>query len=236
MPNHALFENVKHGSLGNQIFHELRDRILNEKYKNGDKLNEMTLAKEFCISRTPIRESLKQLELEGLVESIPNRGVFVKGFSPRDIDDMFEIRKSLESLAITMAIKRMDESHMKKIQEIFELMVFYTEKKDVKKIADLNILYHEAIYEATKSTYMKQILKDIHYYVSVTSNHSLKGKKRLDSALKEHQGIYQAILTKDTDKAEQMIIAHIEKTQELVREYYKNKEKKDEDSNENTTR
>ena len=91
MPSHSLFDQVTHGSLGNKIFDILRDRILNDEYEHGQKLNELALANELKISRTPIREALKQLELEGLVESIPNKGVYVKGFSPRDIDDMFEI-------------------------------------------------------------------------------------------------------------------------------------------------
>ena len=70
-----------HGSLGHRIFNILRDKILNEEYEKGQKLNEVVLSRELNISRTPIREALKQLELEGLVESIPNKGVYVLGFS-----------------------------------------------------------------------------------------------------------------------------------------------------------
>ena len=134
MPSHSIFESTSHGSLGSKIFILLRDRILNESYQCGDKLNELTLAKELKISRTPIREALKQLELEGLVESIPNKGVYVKGFSPRDIDDMFEIRLSLEGLAVSFAIDRMDEVHLAKIKEVFELLVM---NKTTNEIADL---------------------------------------------------------------------------------------------------
>ena len=93
-----LLENTGHGSLGNKIFTVLRDKILNEEYTQGQKLNEVALSKELNISRTPIREALKQLELEGLVKSIPNKGVYVLGFSHRDIDDMLEIRYALEGL------------------------------------------------------------------------------------------------------------------------------------------
>ena len=121
MPSHSLFDKTSHGSLGNQIFELLRDRILNEEYVNGQKLNELNLASELKISRTPIREALKQLELEGLVESIPNKGVYVKGFSARDIDDMLEIRIALEGLAIQFAIERMDEEHLNRIKDICSL-------------------------------------------------------------------------------------------------------------------
>ena len=121
------------GSLGAKAFLILRDKILNEEYTKGQKLNEVTLAKALEISRTPIREALKQLELEGLVQSIPNKGVYVIGFSPRDIDDMFEIRLALEGLAIQLAIERMDDEHLKVIKEVYTTMEFYTQIDDAKK-------------------------------------------------------------------------------------------------------
>nr|WP_279080247.1 GntR family transcriptional regulator [Catenibacterium mitsuokai] len=223
MPSHSIFESTSHGSLGSKIFILLRDRILNESYKCGDKLNELTLAKELKISRTPIREALKQLELEGLVESIPNKGVYVKGFSPRDIDDMFEIRLSLEGLAVSFAIDRMDEVHLAKIKEVFELLEFYTTKGDFDKVNDFNILFHESIYQATQSTYFEQILKDIHYYVSVTSRHSIARPERLESSLTEHRAILEAIIDGDKDEATERIQRHIRKTQMLVRKYYATK-------------
>lgn len=220
MPSHSIFESTSHGSLGSKIFILLRDRILNESYKCGDKLNELTLAKELKISRTPIREALKQLELEGLVESIPNKGVYVKGFSPRDIDDMFEIRLSLEGLAVSFAIDRMDEVHLAKIKEVFELLEFYTAKGDFDKVNDFNILFHESIYQATQSTYFEQILKDIHYYVSVTSRHSIARPERLESSLLEHRAILESIIDRDKEEATERIQRHIRKTQMLVRKYY----------------
>ena len=110
MPKNLL-ESTSHGSLGNKIFNVLRDKILNEEYTKGQKLNEVALARQLNISRTPIREALKQLELEGLVKSIPNKGVYVLGFSHRDIDDMLEIRYALEGLAIQLAIERIDDEH-----------------------------------------------------------------------------------------------------------------------------
>ena len=123
-----LLENTGHGSLGNKIFTVLRDKILNEEYTQGQKLNEVALSKELNISRTPIREALKQLELEGLVKSIPNKGVYVLGFSHRDIDDMLEIRYALEGLAIQLAIERINDEELEKIKEVYDLMEFYAEK------------------------------------------------------------------------------------------------------------
>mgnify|MGYP000105024377 FL=1 len=144
----------------------------------------------------------------------------MKGFSPRDIDDMFEIRLSLEGLAVSFAIDRMDEVHLAKIKEVFELLEFYTAKGDFDKVNDFNILFHESIYQATQSTYFEQILKDIHYYVSVTSRHSIARPERLESSLLEHRAILEAIIDRDKEEATERIQRHIRKTQMLVRKYY----------------
>lgn len=222
----SIFENIGHGSLGSKIFVYLRDKILNEEYKPGDKLNEVALSKELNISRTPIREALKQLELEGIVKSIPNKGVYVLGFSPRDIDDMLEIRFVLEGLAVQLAIDRIDEVQLAKIKEVYDLMEFYAHKGDHEKFDELNIAFHESIYKCTQSQYFEQLLKDINYYISVTSRHSIRQPKRLDSAAVEHREIYEAIVEKNKEKAKDKIQKHIRKTQLLVRNYYKDREKK----------
>ena len=146
-----ILENAGHGSLGHRIFCILRDKILNEEYEKGQKLNEVVLSKELNISRTPIREALKQLELEGLVKSIPNKGVYVLGFSSRDIDDMLEIRVVLESLSIQLAIDRITQEELDRIKEIYDLLEFYAEKNDQERFTEVNIDFHEAIYRATHS-------------------------------------------------------------------------------------
>lgn len=226
MPSHNLLDEQVKQSLSSSIFNLLRTRILNDEYDKGDKLNELSLSKELHISRTPVREALKELESEGLVESIPNRGVFVKGFSPRDIDDLFEIRVMLEGLAIQLAIERMDEVHLSKIKEIFDLMEYYTYKQNFEKINQLNIEFHEAIYASTQSQYFIQLLSDVHFYVSVTSRHSIMRYERLDTALEEHKEILDTIISKDIDHAKDVMEKHIRKTQMLVRKYYEEKESK----------
>ena len=219
-----LLENTGHGSLGNKIFTVLRDKILNEEYTQGQKLNEVALSKELNISRTPIREALKQLELEGLVKSIPNKGVYVLGFSHRDIDDMLEIRYALEGLAIQLAIERINDEELEKIKEVYDLMEFYAEKGDQEKFNEINIAFHEAIYRCTQSKYFEQLLTDINYYIHVTSRHSIRQPDRLISAAQEHREIMRQFLARDKDLAKEKIQNHIRKTQVLVRNYYEKKQ------------
>ncbi len=212
-----------HGSLGHRIFNILRDKILNEEYEKGQKLNEVVLSRELNISRTPIREALKQLELEGLVESIPNKGVYVLGFSERDIDDMLEIRVVLESLSVQLAIERITDEELVKIREIYDLLEFYAKKDDQEKFTEVNIDFHEAIYRATHSQYFERLLSDINYYIHVTSRHSIRQPDRLLEAAREHREILEAIEKKDKELAKINVIKHIRKTQSLVRNYYEHK-------------
>lgn len=217
-------EHAGHGSLGSKIFNILRDRILNEEYDKGQKLNEVALSKELHISRTPIREALKQLELEGLVRSEPNKGVFVIGFSHRDINDMLEIRYVLEGLAVELAIDRINAVQLDKIKEAYLAMEEASKVGNEEKFNDANIAFHESIYKGTQSQYFEQLLRDINYYIHVTSRHSIKQPNRLESAAVEHREIYEAILAGDKKKAVEKVKNHIRKTQFLVKHYYENKD------------
>ncbi len=197
-------------SLSSKIFNILRDNILEGKYSPDEKLVEIKLADELGVSRTPVREALKQLELEGLVENIPNRGVIVKGISKQDISDIYTIRLAIEAIAVDWAMERMTDDDLDKLKELYELMEFYTIKKDVLKISELNSQFHEIIYKATKSRYLEQILKDFQYYIKTTRNKSLKTPGRLDSALDEHKAILDAFLERDAEKAKIVLTEHID--------------------------
>ncbi len=196
-------------SLTSTIFEKIREDILIGKYVTGEKIVEAKLAEEFGVSRTPVREALKQLELDGLVDNIPNRGVIVKGISKQDIDDIFTIRVAIEGIAVKWAIERMDESDFEKLKEIFELMEFYTFKKDLDKFGELNTKFHEVIYNATKSRYLEHVLKDFQFFMKTTRYKSLRSPGRMESALDEHREVLNAFKEKDIDRAVKAILTHV---------------------------
>ena len=100
--------------LSESIFIELRSAILRGKLRPGEKLSEQQVCDKFGLSRTPVREAFRQLEVEGLIETIPNRGAFVVGLSKRDIEDLYEMRKAYEILAVKWAIERITKEEMEK--------------------------------------------------------------------------------------------------------------------------
>lgn len=104
-------------SLTDEIVDIIRERILKGEYKIGEKIKENQIASELRVSRTPIREAFKQLENEGLIDYIPNRGCFAKGFTRRDIEDLYAVRKALEILAVEWAVNRINQAEIDKLQE-----------------------------------------------------------------------------------------------------------------------
>lgn len=209
-------------SLRGRIYSALRENILSGKYSAGESLIEKRLAEELNVSRTPIREAIRQLELEGLVESVPNKGATVKGISKKDMEDIYKIRMVLEGLAAKWAIEQITEEEVKKLTEAYELMEFYTGKSDIDAIAKLNTEFHDIIYSATKSTVLQHILKDFQIYVKWARHESLSSTGRKETALGEHYDILKAFKERNAESAEKYLIIHVENSSK----YIKNKQKK----------
>ncbi|MBE0450907.1 MAG: GntR family transcriptional regulator [Clostridia bacterium] len=213
-----LFDQKKENkSLTSLIFDRIREDILNGRYLTGDKLVEIKLADELGVSRTPVREALKQLELDGLVDNIPNRGVVVKGISQDDIDDILTIRLCIEGLVGQWAAERILDEEVKELEEIFDLMEFYTSKGDIDKIFELNTKFHEALYKATKSRYLEGVLKDFQLFIKSSRNNSLKMEGRLFTALEEHRNILEAIKNHDQENTRISLVKHISESNENIK-------------------
>ncbi len=203
-------------SLRNKIFNKIREDIIEGRYKDGESLVEKKLAEEFGVSRTPIREVVRQLELDGLVESVPNRGVFVIGITQEDIKDIYEIRILVEGLAAKWAAKRINAEELKALNNACELMEFYTAKGDIEQIARYNTEFHEIIFEAARSKFLKKTLKNMQSYIQWARLTSLKTQGRAEKALAEHKAILEAFRNGDSSQAEMRIIEHVTNSSENV--------------------
>ena len=209
----VIFESEVGGksSLRERVFKSIRESILRGEYNKGDALRETVIAKQLNVSRTPVREAIRQLELEGLVYSIPNKETVVAGISEEDVQDIFLIRSKLEGLAAKQAAMRITSTEIKEITEVLELTEFYAQKGDIEHIEELDHRFHDLIYIATKSRIMKQVLSEFHSYVQKTRMASLSTPGRIEGLLSEHTAIFEAIKQKDGDKAERLMNQHIRK-------------------------
>ncbi len=205
----SFYDSRDYASLSNKVYTSLRDGIAEGRYKTGDCLVEMKIAEELGVSRTPVREALKQLELEDLVVSQPNRGVVVKGFSSEDLQDVSTIRHLLEGQAAYWAAERIGAEQLKQLREVIELMEFYTQKNDIEHLVRLDTRFHEIIYEASGSRTIKHILASLHHNIHKARQSSLTVPDRAACSLQEHKSIFAAIERHDAPAAKEYMEEHV---------------------------
>lgn len=199
--------------LSDTLFQILRREILQGKLHPGAKLSELKLSEQHGLSRTPVREALHQLEMEGLITMIPNRGAFVVGLSRQDIKDIFEMRRANEILAVTWAIDRIEKEELDHLGEAFEFMEFYTMREEADKMLNINREFHEQIYRAAHNRMLLHTLTTQQYYLSQTREGSSYLKGSLTVVLEEHRKIYQAFLSKDPKAGAEAIAVHLDNAQ-----------------------
>jgi DNA-binding GntR family transcriptional regulator len=197
-------------SLRNKVFKYIKAQIINGHYQPGESLVESKLADELGVSRTPIREAIRLLELEGLVETIPNKGAIVLGISDKDVEDIYAIRKLIEGLAARWAAERINAVDKKELEKIIDLMEFYAQKGDLDELADLDNKFHQIIYEASGSKILNLTLSNLHQYVQLARLESLRVPNRLKQTLSEHRAILDSFLSGNLEHAENALTQHVQ--------------------------
>ena len=199
-------------SLRGKVYDRIREDILNGVYKEQEELKEATLGEKMGVSRTPVREALRQLELEGLVEIIPNKGARVTGITKKDIEDIYQIRYLLEGLSARWATEHVTEEQIDKMEETLYLTEFHAKKGNYTQVYDLDSQFHELMYEASGSKMLNHILSDFHMYVTRIRKTSLASDNRSKNSTDEHRAILDAIKERNADKAEECAHNHVMST------------------------
>ena len=199
-------------SLRGKVYDRIREDILNGVYKEHEELKEATLGKKMDVSRTPVREALRQLELEGLVEIVPNKGARVTGITKKDIEDIYQIRYLLEGLSARWATEHVTEELIDKMEETLYLTEFHAKKGNFMQVFELDSQFHELMYAASGSKMLNHILSDFHMYVTRMRKSILSSDSRSKNSTEEHRAILEAIKERDPDKAEQCAHDHVKST------------------------
>jgi DNA-binding GntR family transcriptional regulator len=203
-------------SLRGRVFNHIREDILSGRYLQNEELKEQAIGNELGVSRTPVREALRQLELEGLVNIIPNKGAYVTGISQKDIHDIYIIRSYLEGLCARWACDCITEQQIEQLDEIIYLSQFHASKNHSEQVVELDNKFHEVIYEASNSKILEHVLSDFHHYVQRIRKITLADPKRAEHSNEEHKAILDAIKKRDGELAEKLAHDHIEKTIENI--------------------
>ena len=196
-------------SLRGRVFHKIREDILSGKYKDHEELKEVAIGEELGVSRTPVREAFRQLELEGLLQIVPNKGAYVTGITPKDVEDIYMIRSLLEGLCAKLAADHITEEQLEELEENIYLAEYHSSKGHFDQMAELDNRFHHILYEACNSRQLQRLLEDFHEYVLRVRKKTLSNGGRGQVSNEEHKQIMDAIKAKDKDLAETLANKHM---------------------------
>ena len=192
------------------VFNTLREAILRGDLEPGERLMEIALANRLGVSRTPIREAIRKLELEGLVVMIPRKGAHVASNTKKDLQDVLEVRTSLEILAAKLACERMDDQQRENLYQALEHFKDVLKTKDVTAIAGADVDFHDVIFASTQNARLVQILNNLREQMYRYRLEYLKDFSSHERLLQEHRALAAAIEAKDQELAAAIVRAHIE--------------------------
>lgn len=198
------------------VFQTLRQAILKGELQPGERLMEIKLAESLGVSRTPIREAIRKLELEGLVVMIPRKGAAVANITEKDTKDVLEVRRTLEMFAVEVACERITPEQLVQLKEAAKAFEASKGSMDLIRIAETDMNFHEIIYEATQNERLVQMLNNLRENMYRYRIEYLKDPNYYDSLVKEHQQILDAIEKKDKSRAGICMRDHIDNQQLAV--------------------
>ena len=198
------------------VFQTLRNAILKGELKPGERLMEIQLAQKLGVSRTPVREALRKLELEGLVIMIPRRGAIVADITIQDLNDVLEVREALEELAVKKACDCATEEQLKALKQAANDFKRFAEGEDLLGCVGADMQFHEIIYAATNNKRLQQMLLNLREQMYRYRMEYMKDKRMYKLLIDEHDAIRKAIKKKDKEKAGQVMRTHIINQQEAI--------------------
>ena len=198
---------LKSISLADQVFDKLETDIISGVYPRGEVLTELKLVEQLNVSRTPIREALRRLEQERLIQD-SGKGSVVLGITLEDLEDIMDIRLRCEGLAAFYAAKNRTEEDAKRLRQLCELQDFYFEKGDFDHLREIDDEFHESIYEISGRTVLMDTLRPLHRKTQRYRRNSLASRRQ--KSIDEHKAICEAICDGDAERSDRLISQHIE--------------------------
>ena len=198
------------------VFNTLRQAILTGELKPGERLMEIHLANRLGVSRTPIREAIRKLELEGLVTMIPRRGAEVAQITEKSLKEVLEVRRAMDALCAELACDRMSEDDLIRLKHACEEFEKATKTKDTRLIAETDVALHDIILNATGNSRLIQLVNNLAEQMYRYRFEYIKDLSQHEKLVEEHKMIYEAILHKDKQKASDIAKLHIDNQEKSI--------------------
>lgn len=205
------------------VFNTLRHAILKGELEPGERLMEIALAQKLGVSRTPIREAIRKLELEGLVVMVPRKGAEVADITEKDLRDVLEVRTALEELSIELAMQHMSPEDYEALKASNQQFGRLAQGDDLIKIAEADVAFHEIIYIATDNRRLIQMINNLGEQMYRYRLEYIKDKSSHECLIKEHEQIIQAMEAGDLAAAKNAIRLHVVNQEENILKSIKDK-------------
>ena len=199
------------------VFNTLREAILKGELKPGERLMEMHLATKLGVSRTPIREAIRMLELEGLAVTIPRKGAQVAKMTEKDLQDVLEVRDALDELAVACACKRMTKEQLVQLKEAMKLFEDATKTDDVRTIVETDEAFHDVIYSAASNPKLVNIINSAREQMYRYRYEYVKDKSVYKQLIDEHRAITEGFEKRDIDYVKKIMHTHLSNQMNAVR-------------------
>lgn len=196
-------------ALYQEVAERLRERIFAHELTPGDWIDEQKLAEQYGISRTPLREALKVLASEGLVELKPRRGCYVTEVSSQDIDEIFPLMALLEGRCACIAVQQAKPADVRKLKAIHDQLELAAKENRINAFFEANQEFHRSIQEMTNNRWLLSVIQDLRKVLKLSRLHSLSLEGRLQQSLDEHRVIMAAFEAGDAEKAEKSMHDHL---------------------------
>lgn len=216
MEDNLVLEMDDNLPLRDVVFNTLRKAILRGDLKPNERLMELPLAKKLGVSRTPVREAIRKLELEGLVVMYPRRGAKVAQITVKSIRDVLEIRRVLEVLAVTKACKNITQDGIMQLRTALKQFKDVINSEDLTKVAEADVKFHDTIYNATNNPKLIGILNNLREQMYRYRMEYIKDKTSHIMLVKEHEELVNAIVNRDVKNAAKIAEKHIDNQEEAV--------------------
>jgi DNA-binding GntR family transcriptional regulator len=181
---------------------------------------EIQLAEELGVSRTPVRESIRKLELEGFVVMVPRRGTYVTDLSIKDINEVYEIRTVLDVLAAGLAAERITEEELEELERLLVQIGEFVDQNDVEKLIEFDSQFHDVLYRATRNDRLVGIINNLREQFTRFRSISMKYPGRMKNTVEEHTRLVEAIAQRNPDLAQQVAREHMENSEQtLLKEF-----------------
>ena len=198
------------------VFETLREAIINGILEPGERMMEIQMAEEMGVSRTPVREAIRKLELEGFVVMIPRKGAYVASISIKDIADVFEIRTALESLAAGLAAERITDDEMEQLERHLVKISECGEGNDIPALIEADTDFHDTLYRASRNDRLVQIVSNLREQIQRFRTTSISTPGRFKFAMDEHKKIVEAISDRNIELAQNLAREHIENAENSI--------------------